>query len=148
MYGDRIDAAENILGIAKSAVTGIGAGLSGNITGAIRQGIGTFFDPAINAEKLNAKMGSRGAIAAPMLSAGRGLSAFGGSTTVYLQIRSPIYAIPDNFDAAVGQLSTKSVTIGSCSGFCQFVNVDVSGITTDADDQQAIRRALETGVII
>lgn len=148
MYGDRIDAAENILGIAKSAITGIGAGLAGNVTGAIRQGIGTFFDPAINAEKLNAKMGSRGAIAAPMLSAGRGLSAFGGSTTAYLQIRSPIYAIPDNFDSAVGQLSTKSVTIGSCSGFCQFVNVDVSGITTDADDQQAIRRALETGVII
>lgn len=148
MYGDRINVAENILGGVKSAVTGIGAVASGNFAGAVRQGFDAFISPALNEERLKSQMGTRSAIAAPMLSAGRGLASFTDAKTVFLQIRSPIYAVPANYNSAVGQPATDAVTIGSCSGFCQFVNVDVTGITTDADDQRAIRQALETGVII
>lgn len=148
MYGDRINVAENILGGVKSAVTGIGAVASGNFAGAVRQGFDAFISPSLNEERLKSQMGTRSAIAAPMLSAGRGLASFTDAKTVFLQIRSPIYAVPANYNAAVGQPATDAVTIGDCSGFCQFINVDVTGITTDADDQRAIRQALETGVII
>lgn len=148
MYGDRINVAENILGGVKSAVTGIGAVASGNFAGAVRQGFDAFISPALNEERLKSQMGTRSAIAAPMLSAGRGLASFTDAKTVFLQIRSPIYAAPSNYNAAVGQPATDAVTIGDCSGFCQFINVDVTGITTDAEDQRAIRQALETGVII
>ena len=148
MYGDRINVAENILGGVKSAVTGIGAVASGNFAGAVRQGFDAFISPSLNEERLKSQMGTRSAIAAPMLSAGRGLASFTDAKTVFLQIRSPIYAAPSNYNSAVGQPATDAVTIGSCSGFCQFVNVDVTGITTDADDQRAIRQALESGVII
>lgn len=148
MYGDRINVAENILGGVKSAVTGIGAVASGNFAGAVRQGFDAFISPALNEERLKSQMGTRSAIAAPMLSAGRGLASFTDAKTVFLQIRSPIYAAPSNYNAAVGQPATDAVSIGDCSGFCQFINVDVSGITTDAEDQRAIRQALETGVII
>lgn len=148
MYGDRINVAENILGGVKSAVTGIGAVASGNFAGAVRQGFDAFISPALNEERLKSQMGTRSAIAAPMLSAGRGLASFTDAKTVFLQIRSPIYAAPSNYNSAVGQPATDAVTIGDCSGFCQFINVDVSGITTDAEDQRAIRQALETGVII
>lgn len=148
MYGDRINVAENILGGVKSAVTGIGAVASGNFAGAVRQGFDAFISPALNEERLKSQMGTRSAIAAPMLSAGRGLASFTDAKTVFLQIRSPIYAAPSNYNAAVGQPATDAVTIGDCSGFCQFINVDVSGITTDAEDQRAIRQALESGVII
>ena len=148
MYGDRINVAENILGGVKSAVTGIGAVASGNFAGAVRQGFDAFITPSLNEERLKSQMGTRSAIAAPMLSAGRGLASFTDAKTVFLQIRSPIYAAPSNYNATVGQPATDAVTIGDCSGFCQFINVDVSGITTDAEDQRAIRQALETGVII
>lgn len=148
MYGDRINAAENIMGGVKSAVTGIGAIASGNFAGAVRQGFDAFITPSLNEERLKSQMGTRSAIAAPMLSAGRGLASFTDAKTVFLQIRSPIYAAPSNYNAAVGQPATDAVTIGDCSGFCQFINVDVTGITTDAEDQRAIRQALETGVII
>lgn len=148
MYGDRIDAAETFTGALKSVISGGTSVAGGNYGGAVSAGFGAFIDPALQQERLRANMGSRGAISAPMLSAGRGLSGFADSKTVFLQIRSPIYAEPDNYDDVVGMPSTSAVRIGDCSGFCQFINVDVSGITTDLDDQQTIRRALESGIII
>lgn len=148
LLGDRINVAENLLGVAKNGITGIGAIMSGNFAGAMRSGVQAFIDPALNEQKMLSGMGERGAIAAPMLSGGRGLAAFKNPATAYIQVRSPFYAVPSNFPDAVGDPAAVSVRIGDCSGFCQFVNVDVSGIATDADDQRAIRAALESGVII
>ena len=148
LLGDRINVAENLLSVAKSGITGIGAMMSGNYAGALRSGIQAFLDPAINEQRLLAGMGERGAIAAPMLSGGRGLAAFKNPATAYVQIRSPFYAVPDNFADAVGDPAAVAVRIGDCAGFNQFYNVDVSGITTDAGDQMAIRQALESGIII
>lgn len=148
LLGDRINVAENLLSVAKNGITGIGAIMSGNFAGAMRSGVQAFIDPALNEQKMLSGMGERGAIAAPMLSGGRGLAAFKNPATAYIQVRSPFYAVPSNFPDAVGDPAAVSVRIGDCSGFCQFVNVDVSGIATDADDQRAIRAALESGVII
>ena len=148
LLGDRINVAENLLGVAKNGITGIGAIMSGNFAGAMRSGVQAFIDPALNEQKMLSGMGERGAIAAPMLSGGRGLAAFKNPATAYVQVRSPFYAVPSNFPDAVGDPAAVSVRVGDCSGFCQFVNVDVSGIATDADDQRAIRAALESGVII
>ena len=148
LLGDRINVAENLMSVAKYGATGIGALMSGNVAGAIRSGISAFIDPAIQDQKLLAGMAERGAISAPMLSGGRGLAAFKNPMTAYVQVRSPFYAVPDNFADAVGDPAAVYVQIGSCSGFCRFVNVDVTGITTDVEDQAEIRRALENGVII
>lgn len=148
LLGDRINVAENLLSVAKYGATGIGALMSGNVAGAIRSGISAFIDPAIQDQKLLAGMAERGAIAAPMLSGGRGLAGFKNPMTAYVQVRSPFYAVPDNFADAVGDPAAMYVQIGSCSGFCRFVNVDVTGVTTDAGDQAEIRRALENGVFV
>lgn len=148
MYGDRINAVSNLVDAAKAAVTGIGAIMSGNPAGAIRQGFAAFIDPAINEQKMLSEQAGRAAIAAPVLSSGKGFASFGTSKTAYVQVRSPIYAAPDNYAESVGVPSSTAVRIGDCSGFCQFVNVDVSGITTDAADQAAIRQALTAGIII
>jgi hypothetical protein len=56
--------------------------------------------------------------------------------------------MPDNYAAAVGYPSTDAVQIDTCTGFCQFVNVDVSGITADARDAAAIKRLLEQGIYV
>lgn len=148
MYGDRINAVSNMVDAAKSAITGIGAIMSGNPAGAIRQGFAAFIDPAINDQKMLAEQAGRAAIAAPVLSSGKGFASFGTSKTAYVQVRSPIYAAPENYPDSVGVPSSSAVRIGDCNGFCQFVNVDVSGITTDAADQAAIRQALTAGIII
>lgn len=148
MYGDRINFADTVLGVVKSTATGIGAAMSGNLGGFAGQMINATIGSSMELERQNAGIGARGAIAAPMLSGGRGFASFGTSKTAYVQIRSPFYAAPANYAQTVGNPSTSAVRIGDCTGFARFVNVDVTGITTDADDQQAIRRALETGVII
>lgn len=148
MYGDRINFADTVLGVVKSTATGIGAAMSGNLGGFAGQMINATIGSSLELERQNAGIGARGAIAAPMLSGGRGFASFGTSKTAYVQIRSPFYAAPSNYGQTVGNPSTSAVRIGDCAGFARFVNVDVTGITTDAGDQQAIRRALETGVII
>lgn len=148
MYGDRLNVAENFLSSAKSAASGITAVLAGNVGGAVRAGISTFFDTDLHQQQQNAAIGERGAISAPMLSGGRGLAAFGSPTAVYVQIRTPFYAVPENYAQSVGDPASSAVTIGDCTGFCQFVNVDVSGIVTDAADQAAIRQALAAGVYV
>lgn len=149
VIGDRITAVENMLSTVKYATTGIGAMMQGNFAGAVRSGISAFIDPAIADQKQLAGMGERGAISAPVLGSGGGFTAFKNPATAYVQVRSPFYPdVSEIYPDAVGDPAAAAVTIGDCSGFCQFVNVDVSGITTDAGDQQAIRAALANGVYI
>lgn len=148
MYGDRINVAENIMSGVKSAATGIGAVASGNYAGALRSGLQVFFDTELSQQKTLSEIGQRGAIGAPMLSGGRGMASFGSPTACYVQIRSHKYPTPENYPDSVGNPAASTVTIGDCTGFCQFVNVDVSGIVTDAADQAAIRQALAAGVYV
>lgn len=148
IYSDRIDHVENMVGAFKALTTGAGAVMSGNYAGAIRQGFSAFIDPAINEEKLKAGMLDRGAIAAPVLSAGGGFTSFCNPSTCYVTYRSPFYPEIGNYPDSVGTPAAEEVTIGDCTGFCQFVNVDTSGITTDADAQKQIRDALAAGIYI
>lgn len=148
IYSDRIDHVENMVGAFKALTTGAGAVMSGNYAGAVRQGFSAFIDPAINDEKLKAGMLDRGAIAAPVLSAGGGFTSFCNPKTCYVVYRSPFYPEIGNYPDSVGTPAAEQVTIGDCTGFCQFVNVDTSGITTDADTQKQIRDALAAGIYI
>lgn len=148
IYSDRIDHVENMVGAFKALTTGAGAVMSGNYAGAVRQGFSAFIDPAINEEKLKAGMLDRGAIAAPVLSAGGGFTSFCNPSTCYVVYRSPCYPEIGNYPDSVGTPAAEQVTIGDCTGFCQFVNVDTSGITTDADTQKQIRDALAAGIYI
>lgn len=148
IYSDRINSVENMVGAFKALTTGAGAVMSGNYAGAVRQGFSAFIDPAINEEKLKAGMLDRGAIAAPVLSAGGGFTSFCNPKTCYVVYRSPFYPEIGNYPDSVGTPAAQQVTIGDCSGFCQFVNVDTSGITTDADTQKQIRDALASGIYI
>ena len=148
IYSDRIDYVENTLGAVKALTSGAGAAMSGNYMGAAQQGFSAFIDHAINEEKLKAGMLDRGAIAAPVLSAGGGFTSFCNPSTCYVTYRSPFYPEIDNYPDSVGTPAAQQVTIGDCSGFCQFVNVDTSGITTDADAQKQIRDALAAGIYI
>ena len=148
MYGDRLDVAQNIIGGVKSVFTGLGAVASGNYWGAARSGSQLFFDMELNDQRLMQQGAERGAIDCPVLSGGRGLSSFGSPSTAYLQIRTHQYASPVNYADTVGNPASSTVTIGDCTGFCQFVNVDVTGVVTDAADQAAIRQALAAGVYV
>ena len=153
--GDVLNFAGTVLSGAKNVVSGgIGAvvgGISGNLGSTAKQGYGALFsewDTLVNIGKQIAGIGQRGSVAAPALSAGRGFAAFKNAATAYIQVRSPIYSMPDNYAAAVGYPSTDAVQIDSCTGFCQFVNVDVSGITADARDAASIKRLLEQGIYV
>ena len=79
---------------------------------------------------------------------------FGGSTaqwaypfTPYVKIIRPRYEKPSNYAHSQGVPCVQSKTIGSCTGFIQCINVDVSGITRATDlERQAIQAALSNGV--
>ena len=79
---------------------------------------------------------------------------FGGSTaqwaypfTPYVKIIRPRYEKPSNYAHSQGVPCVQTKTIGSCTGFIQCINVDVSGITRATDlERQAIQAALSNGV--
>lgn len=148
IYSDRIAHAENIVGALKAVTTGAGAIMSGNYAGAARQGFSAFIDPAINEEKIKAGQMERGALAAPVLSAGGGFTAFCNPPTAYVTYRSPFYPKIDNYPDSVGEPATEQVTIDNCTGFCQFVNVNVSGITAETREKEVIIQALSAGIFI
>lgn len=148
MYGDRINFAENILTGVKSAGSGIGSFAMGNYAGAVRSALDVFFGMEMSEQKTLSEIGQRGSISAPMLSGGRGMASFGSPTSCYVQVRSRKYPTPENYPDSVGNPASSTVAIEDCTGFCQFINVDVSGIVTDAADQSAIRQALAAGVYV
>lgn len=140
-------------------ITGIGHGfagiagraISGDLTGALNAGLNAWNakeDTIINVGKQAADIMGRGAVAAPMLSSGRGFSSLGNAATAYVQIRFSDYPTPDNYNNAVGFPCSSAVRVGDCSGFCQFVNVDTTELTADVHDQQRIKKLLENGIYI
>ena len=79
---------------------------------------------------------------------------FGGSTaqwaypfTPYVKIIRPRYEKPSNYAHSQGVPCVQSKTVGSCTGFIQCINPDVSGITGATDlELQAIQAALSNGI--
>ena len=149
IMADRINLVETLISPLKHGMSGIGGIMSGNIGASLRSGWNAFIQSGIDYEKNKTEQMDRGAIDTPVLGSGGGFTAFKNPATAYVQVRSPFYPdVSEIYPDAVGDPAAAAVTIGDCSGFCQFVNVDVSGITTDAGDQQAIRAALANGVYI
>lgn len=155
LQGDVLNAEQTIVSGLMGMTGGLGStiagAMSGNLFGSLSSGVRalqTKYNTIFDLGKQAVNFAGRGAIAAPMLSGGRGFASLGNATTAYIQIRFDVYPEPSNYADSVGIPAAETVRIGDCSGFCQFANVDVSGITADADDQQAIRSALESGIII
>lgn len=79
---------------------------------------------------------------------------FGGSTaqwaypfTPYVKIIRPRYEKPSNYAHSQGVPCVQAKTVGSCTGFIQCINPDVSGITGATDlELQAIQAALSNGI--
>ena len=79
---------------------------------------------------------------------------FGGSAaqwsypfTPYVKIIRPRYEKPSNYTHSQGVPCVQAKTVGSCTGFIQCINPDVSGITGATDlELQAIQAALSNGI--
>ena len=95
---------------------------------------------------------SQDAVKMPMLAGGRGFAGFGSPQTAYVQIRRGLYAegrtAPPGFRQAYGNMYAKPVTVDSCTGFTVFANVDTSGLTAQADERDAIRSLMQSGIYI
>jgi hypothetical protein len=148
IMGDRITFTENLVSILRHGAGFAGAAASGNVGSAIDRAFSAFITPTIAEEKrLNDELG-KGAISAPVLGSGGGFAAYKNPSTAYIQVRSAFYPDVTNYPDTVGNPASETVTIRDCSGFCRFVNVDVTSITADIREQTAIRQALENGVIL
>lgn len=138
----------NRIGIAGNA-------MSGNLVGALSGVVNemniygdTYNDIAHSV--LNAPQAK--ATAMPMMSGGRGFGSFGQPTTAYVQIRRGLYAegrTPSStWLNTYANATDKPITVGSCKGFTQFSNVDVSGLSCTSDERSMIKSLLESGVYI
>ena len=153
--GDVLNVAGTLLGGAKSVINqganAIMAGLTGDLGKTASSGAGallTEYQTGIELGKQLAGIGERGAIAAPMLSGGRGFSSFNNAPTAYVQVRSPFYSLPGNYSSTAAYPATQTVTLSSCSGLCAFYNPLVNGVSANDEEKKALRQALQTGVII
>lgn len=138
----------NRLGIAANAMSG---NLPGALGGVVNE-IGLYGDTANSVAQTILNAPQAKATAMPMLSGGRGFGAFGQPATAYVQIRRSLYAegkTPSStWVNTFAHATDKPITVGSCKGFTQFSNVDVSGLSCTSDERSQIKALLESGVYI
>lgn len=98
------------------------------------------------------RIATQDAVKMPMMAGGRGFAGFGSPQTAYVQIRRGLYAegriAPQGFTQAYGNMYAKPVTVDSCTGFTVFANVDTSGLIAQADERDAIRSLMQSGIYI
>lgn len=148
MFGDRITFIENMVGVAKSGVNAVTSTIGGNPFAGLSGMFSEMLNSGFKNLRQDAEKMERGAIGCPVLGSAGGFSGFSDSISAYVQIRTPIYPDVSQYSDTVGLPSSEHVTIGSCSGWCQFVNVDVSGINADNNAQQTIKSLLQSGIYI
>lgn len=138
----------NGLGIAAGALTGNVPGIVG---GAVNEAY-LYVDTANKVAQTALNAPQAKATAMPMMAGGRGFGAFGQPTTAYVQIRRGLYAegkTPSStWVNTFAHATDKPITVGSCKGFTQFSNVDVSGLSCTSDERSQIKALLESGVYI
>lgn len=138
----------NGLGIASGALTGNVPGIVG---GAVNE-LYLYGDTAQRVAQTALNAPQAKATAMPMMAGGRGFGAFGQPTTAYVQIRRGLYAegkTPSStWVNTFAHATDKPITVGSCKGFTQFSNVDVSGLSCTSDERSQIKALLESGVYI
>lgn len=66
----------------------------------------------------------------------------------YFVMYRPVPKEVNIYGHAVGYATQRTVTVGSCSGFSVFGNVDVTGIGATAEEKAAIKTLLEGGIYI
>lgn len=91
---------------------------------------------------------SRSGVSAPYLSGGNNGTSFFMPDSAYLQIRRGTYTRPKNYGHTVSYPNTTSGKLHSYSGFTICNNVDVSGLNCTAEEQNEIKRLLESGIYI
>jgi len=138
----------NRIGIAGNAMTGNIVGAAGGVVNEL----GLYGDTANTVAQTVLNAPQAKATAMPMLSGGRGFGAFGQPATAYVQIRRSLYAegkTPSStWVNTFAHATDKPITVGSCKGFTQFSNVDVSGLSCTSDERSQIKALLESGVYI
>ena len=112
------------------------------------QGAGKTAGAAISTAAQALNMIARPGIGAPMLSGGRGFSAFGCPQKCYVQIRAPFYDPPPNYAGTEAHPAATQVQVSACSGLSRFVNPNVSAIEANEEEKEQIRRRLIQGVIV
>lgn len=122
----------------------IGFAFGGPIGGAA--GFAAGLAPGLGGQALG--MLTRGAVAAPILSGGRGFASFGAPQVPYIQIRRGIYPQDANLQQVAGQPAAAGVTISSLSGFVKG-SVKLEGMQGVTQQEQAeIKAAIEAGIFV
>lgn len=142
-------------GVAAEVPTIAVGAASGNVPMAAMGAVGALGAEAGTAVGLSQdamRIATQDAVKMPMMAGGRGFAGFGSPQTAYVQIRRGLYAeghtAPQGFTQAYGNMYAKPVTVDSCTGFTVFANVDTSGLIAQADERDAIRSLMQSGIYI
>lgn len=142
-------------GVAAEVPTIAVGAASGNVPMAAMGAVGALGAEASTAVGLAQdamRIATQDAVKMPMMAGGRGFAGFGSPQTAYVQIRRGLYAeghtAPQGFTQAYGNMYAKPVTVDSCTGFTVFANVDTSGLIAQADERDAIRSLMQSGIYI
>ena len=102
--------------------------------------------PGLGAQALN--MLTRGAVAAPILSGGRGFASFGAPQVPYIQIRRGIYPPDTNLINVAGKPAAAAATIGDLTGYIKgTVKAEgLAGVTQE--EQAAIISHIAAGIFV
>lgn len=131
------------------------AGL-GNVEGALNSAVNLlgntmqFIDTAYShsANPYGGNKSARSAVSSPMMPTASGATNFMLPSSAYIQIRRGTYSRPDNYPRTMGYPNSYSSRLSNVSGLTVCHNVNISGINCTAEEKQAIKSALESGVIL
>lgn len=157
--------AMNVGGIVASEAGTVASGIAGAATGQPSGGSGgnllsgaaamiggpmaaVAADMAVPMAKQGLSMLTRGAVAAPILSGGRGFASFGAPQVPFIQIRRGIYPEIASYAAVQGEPAAKTDTVGNLSGFIQG-NVKMQGMQgVTQEEQAAIIACISSGIFV
>lgn len=143
--GQEIETASGALqGKFKPTPGSVGFALGGP-AGAVA-GFAASVAPGLGAQALN--MLTRGAVAAPILSGGRGFASFGAPQVPYIQIRRGIYPADTNLINVAGKPAAAAATIGDLTGYIKgTVKAEgLAGVTQE--EQAAIISHIAAGIFV
>lgn len=159
--GDALNVGGIIADEAKSVGTGLAGAAAGDIkasgsAGSALSGMAAMMggpmaavaaDMAIPMAKQGLTMLTRGAVAAPMLSGGRGFASFGAPQVPYIQIRRGIYPEISKYATIEGEPAAATTTIGSLSGFIQGT-VKVESLSCHQAEKEEIIALISSGIYV
>lgn len=135
--------AQSVIGNVINSVTSLagaaGNAAAGNAGAAVRGGVDSI-------------MSAWQAACVPVMYESAGASS--PQTALYLPMKPyfivyrPVSKDVNIYGHAVGYATQKTTTVGACSGFSVFGNVDVTGIAATAEEKAAIKSMLEGGIYI